>query len=497
MKAMNVAVLIAWLTLGVPAGAEEYWSYTYQGIEVTAAGNPGRAADLGHDLVQLDAAFEQTVVAPVASWRPPVHVYALSGDLFKKVLGFDTSAVDLNDGPYSDVLVNNDHSVADNRYWAAYAAYISTILRTRGIRYPAWYSIGLASVFAETSISGDRLIIGNFNRGVLLQLDRGPLIPMRTLLNLRGTDPQFHDRNFSSLYRAQCWLFVHQVLIEHKYRDSVAKYLDLLRRGKSENEAFTASFNVSYEDLDVFMRELMTKGMIGRFAINLPKLDAAAPQPVAVAEADARLAEFGVRHNHEVQEAMQLAQSAISLEPNNERAWRALARGQVIQGKYADALASVEKLAARPSLSASGHSDCGFVLAAIVQHNANVGSDAAALWQRARSEYEQGIALNGDDIASLYEFAGMIEERKDVEAAKKLKPIMVQAFDRNHHDAELARGLVRICLVSGDLDDAFKFAVAWQENAKSDADEDQATAYASHVKASIERSSTAGLHKQN
>jgi hypothetical protein len=497
MKAMNVAAALVSLALGLPASAEEYWSYSYQGIEVTAAGNAGRAADLGHDLVQLDAAFVQTAAAPLGSWRSPVHVYALPGSLFKKVWGADASAAYLNAGSYRDIMINNDHSNADNRHWAAYAAYISGLLSTQGIRYPIWYSTGLSSVFAETSVLGDRVIIGGIDRGVLRQLDRGPLIPMRTLLTWKFNDPQPHDSNFTSLYRAQCWLFVHQVLIEHKYRDSVARYLELLRHGKSESEAFAASFSVSYEDLDAFMRGLMTQGTLNRFAIDLPKLNAAAPQPVSAADVDARLAEFGVRHNREVQESLQLAQSAISVEPNNERACRALARGQVIEGKYTDALASVERLAARPALSAAAHADCGFVLAAIAQHHADVGTGEAALLQRARSEYEQAIALNGDDIASLYEFAGMIEAQKDVEAANKLKPVMEQAFDRNHHDAELARGLVRLCLVSGDLDDALKFAVAWQENAKSNTDEDQATARVARIKASIEHRSSAGADNPN
>jgi tetratricopeptide (TPR) repeat protein len=234
---------------------------------------------------------------------------------------------------------------------------------------------------------------------------------------------------------------------------------------------------------------------VRRLAIDLPKLNAAAPHSVSVAEVDARLAEFGVRHSRQLEEAMQLAQSALSVEPNNELAWRALARGQVIKGKYVDALASVEKLAARPSLSAAGHSDCGFVLAAIAQHHAD--TDKAALLQRARSEYEQAIAQNGDDVASLYEFAGMIETQKDVEAARKIQPAMEQALYRNPRNRELAMSLVRVCLVSGNFSDAFKFTVAWQENATSDADEEQATAYASRIKAIIERNSTAGLDKQN
>jgi tetratricopeptide (TPR) repeat protein len=498
MRAINGVLVLAAFFLCAPANAEEYWSFSYQGIQVTAAGNAGRAADLGHDLVQLDAAFAKTSAASTTSWRAPaVHVYALPGALFKKVWGADVAAGYLNAGSYQDILINSDHSNADDPHWAAYSAYIAALLSREGMRYPSWLSTGISSVFASSSISGDRVTIGGFDRGQIQLLARSRLIPMRTLLSLKGNDPQLHDRDFLQLYWAQCWLFVHQILIEHKYAASVDKYVDLLRQGKTENEAFAASFSVSYDDLDAFMRGLMTKGTINRFAINFPKLDAAAPQSVSVAEVDARLAEFGVRHNREVQEAMQLAQSALSVEPNNERAWRALARSQIIEGNYAEALASVEKLVARPSLSAAGHADCGFVLALIAQHHADAATDTAALWQRARSEYEQAIALNYDDVASLYELAGMIETQKDVEAAKKFQPAMEQAFYRNPRNSELAKSLVHLCLVSGDLSDAFKFTVAWQENAKSDADEEQATTYASHIKASIERHSAAGLNQQN
>jgi tetratricopeptide (TPR) repeat protein len=496
MRAIYGVLASAALVLCAPANAEQYWSYTYQGIEVTAAGNAGRAADLGHDLVQLDAAFVHSAATSIGR-RPPVHVFALSDGVFKKVWGGDSSSVFVSKGPYHDIVINKDDSKAENRYWAAYFGYIAARVTAAGTHYPHWYLIGISSVFAASSIAGDRVIIGGFDRGQLELLSHAQLIPMRTFLSLKGSDPQLSDANFLQLYQAQAWLFVHQVLIEHKYRENVAKYFDLLNEGKSENEAFAASFNISYEDLDVFVRELMTKGTLRRTAYDLPRIDAAAPQLLSAAEVNARLAELGVNHEHELQDAIQRARDAISADPDNERAWRALARGQMIQGNYADALASADRLSARPSLSAQGYSDCAFVLASIAQHHTETGADAPALLQRARDDFEKALAIDGDDIASLYEFAIMIESQKDVDAAKKLEPVMEQALSRNPHDSDLARGVMKLCVVAGDMDGALKFAQVWQEYSRSDAERDYAAAYVSRLRAHIEQHSSAALDKPN
>jgi Tfp pilus assembly protein PilF len=223
----------------------------------------------------------------------------------------------------------------------------------------------------------------------------------------------------------------------------------------------------------------MTKGTINRFAINVPRPNAGTPQMLSAAEVNARLAELGVSHNHELQDAMQRARDAIGVEPNNERAWRALAHGQMLQEKYAEALQSVDRLSAQPTLSAQGYSDCAFVLAAIAHH-----ADA-------------GIAINTDDPAPLIEFATMIMSEKDVQAARKLIPVMEQTASGNPRDSDLARSTAHLCAAIGDADCALKFARAWQKYSKTDAERDNATAYLSHLSANIERRSAAALDQPN
>src|ERR1700722_16479298 len=166
MRPINGRLALVALSLCAQARAEEYWDFTYNGIEVTAAGNAGRAAELGRELVQLDAAFAKTNTASASASRAAkVHVYALPGALFKKVWGANGAAVYQNAGSYQDILINYGQSNADDPHWAAYTAYIGGLLSREGLRYPTWLNTGISSVFGASAVSEDRVIIGGYDRG--------------------------------------------------------------------------------------------------------------------------------------------------------------------------------------------------------------------------------------------------------------------------------------------------------------------------------------------
>jgi hypothetical protein len=474
------------------AQADQYWSYSDRNIEVTAEGNAKYAATLAHNLAQLDAALVRMFIVPAGSWRMPLHVYALPGSVYKKVWGAGSTSVFTTSGFESAILLDNSDT-NDHRYWPAYFGYTAAILTTQGtLRYPYWYTSGISSVFGASSIAGDRITIGEFMKGQAQTLLLRPLLPMRTLLRLHADDPQLKAPDYAQSYSAQCWFFVHLILIEGEFHDSAAKYLDLMSQGQNEEAAFTASFNVPYEELDKAVHAALANGKIKELILTLAPIESAAtPQLVSAAEVNARLAEFGVLHRHDLQGAMQRAQDAINAEPNNERAWRVLALGQVQQGQYAEALRSVERLSTQTSLSAAGYADSAHALTAIgeavQQHQAVAGPDAPALLQRARDDYERAIALNGDDSFSYYYLARLILWQKDEAAARALKPRMEQEVYRHPRDANLAHGLAQLCAATSDFDDAFKFTVAWQKYAMSEPDRASATAYLSHLKEEIAR----------
>jgi hypothetical protein len=113
--------------------------------------------------------------------------------------------------------------------------------------------------------------------------------------------------------------------------------------------------------------------------------------------------------------------------------------------------------------------------------------DTPALFQRPHDDYEKAIELDGGDASSFYFLARLILAQKDQAAARQFKPRMEQEAYRHPRGAKLAHGLAQWCAATDDLDEAFKFTVAWQKYAMSESERAAATAYLSRVKENMAR----------
>ena len=114
------------------------------------------------------------------------------------------------------------------------------------------------------------------------------------------------------------------------------------------------------------------------------------------------------------------------------------------------------------------------------------------MFGRARDDYEHAIAPDGENLAY---WAGLAEAngiQHDIASAKEFLPKAEQVFYRHPLNSKLARAIEIMCADTGNYDDAFKFAVAWEKNAMTDADRDYASAYLSRLKARIENRDASG-----
>ena len=499
---MNRWSALLLLLLPFAAQGAEGWTYSYQGIDVTTTGTPQYAQTLAHNMRRLDTAIVKVLALNFGDWRPPTHIYAVSPAQLLKLRGspenvgseFTTSGVD-------NVILMETAGAADSRYWGAYFGYSGSLLLSEGVlRYPNWFQVGVSEVFGATSIQRDRIKIGGFLAGTVRALYAGPLIPLRTLLRLRADDPQLRTEPTGSMYYAECWFLAHQILIERLHGPEFFQYLDLMSSGKSESEAFAASFKVSYEELDqALAKEVVTK-RIGELTVTVPDEPGTA-QPVALSapELKGRLAELAVTKGHDLDYGVQLASEALAVEPANEHALRALAVAQVRQQKYGEALTSIDRLAANASPSAGGYADSAGVLLAVSQAIANkkvmLQEDPVALAHRAFEDYQHAIMLDKENVGYWTRFAEALANQHDVAAAKDFLPKGEQVFYLHPHNPNLARSISQMYSQAGDLDGSFKFAVAWQNSALDDKSRDSAASWVSRVKASMEKRDVASPTK--
>lgn len=302
-RRFSAAALLLLAPLAAVAGADEYWSYTYSNVEVTAAGNGAYAVNLARYCVRLDGMLTR-ILGIRTSERPPVHLYALPPAQVRQFLG-DGDRVSFRISPAGNIILTSNAQQADSDYWGAYFGYTAALLASDNrLSGPDWYRTGLPLVFASTKYRGDRAQLGTIQSGYAVTLGQGSaLIPMRTFLSLKSA--AIGDNAAAvELYDAEAWGLAHEIFVEGWHRAEFAKYLELMRQGSQEPEAFAASFSVTYEQLDKeFAYALRRRALVYTLDAPEPGAAGATAQRLSAEEVKARLAWLAAQYPERANEA--------------------------------------------------------------------------------------------------------------------------------------------------------------------------------------------------
>jgi hypothetical protein len=489
-----VALSLLWAPLTAPA-ADQYWAYTYKGIDVTAAGSAEYARTIAHNLHRLDLSLAAVLSGKRAEWRSPTLVYAVPDDTFTLLFGKkdnSISSVFYSNSFSSSMLINNS-SKGDDRLWSIYFGFTGSVLNSAySFRYPQWFISGLSEVFAASKMDHFKVVVGGYASGRIYTLNHSAFIPLKTLVALKKDDPQFASENFTQLYAAQTWFLVHQIVIEKQYHDNFYQYFLALDRGQSEDAAFAASFNVSWEALDKSFRDAFAARKVEIINVALQdEKDASEPRRLTQEEAYGRLSILAVEHTPQAAVALKLSAQALSVAPNNEDALIGQARAQLKESDYPAALHSGETLCTTDALSQKGAAACGTVFSAlrnaVAAKKASIGMDAGSLAARALHFYEQAVTMNPDDLAAWHGMADLVGETHDVVYARSLLPKLDSVQAGHSHVGALAGSVASLYATVGDYENAVKYGVKWQNNALSGSERSRADAYVSRLKDAWER----------
>jgi hypothetical protein len=480
------------------AAAEDYWSYSFHGIDIVAVGYPGSAVELAHHLHRLDGAARQLLLADQSGGeRPATHLYAVSPSAFNEMVGGakDVAMLYQFSGTDNYILLEGSRSFTgeNDPYWPAYAGYAGSILLSDGeTRYPYWFRQGFAEVLGATEFLGSRVTLGGYLKGRVYSLTSDRLIPVRTLLQLRQGDPEMKARE--EIYQAECWLLVHLVLFEGNYRSEFAHYLTLIDEGQGPDEAFAASFKVGYDDLDRMLRSALSGGKIRTAILHISdEKDTEQPRKISAGEANAKLAEFDLRLGR-VDAATKRAQSVLTSDASNEIALRVLAKAHAQRQEYAESLSTIDRLS-DSTISAAGLADRAELLTAvsraILAKEAVVSADPAQLRQRATADLQRAVEVAPEDRRAWARLGADIAERRDAVAAQSYFAKAVHVFYQHPRDADLAAALSEVAAATNDYTNAVRFGEAWRVNSIDAGSRDRVAAYLSQLKTAHERNSVA------
>jgi hypothetical protein len=461
-------------------GSDAYWAYTYKGIDVTATGSAERAKEIAHHLHRLDLAMGILLGLQAQEWRPPTRVYVVPQATFDLLLNksrSQISSVYYGSNFSSDILI--DISVdRDTPYFDAYHGYSSGVLVSAyPMRFPFWYSKGFAQVFGASRMNLDKVVLGDFILGRTGRLFGQDWIPVKTLFSIQRNDPQLASAPYAALYEAECWLLVHQILIEQIHSKSFSDYLSRLDAGEDPSAAFTESFSISYQELDEELHHALKRGRINLANIKVAEEpDNGEPRRLSESEAKGR---------------SQLANEALAGDSKNEDALIALARVQLRKHDWPSALLAAQRVC-MPGLSSEyGAGQCGIIYAQLLYTGASKdpssGIEAHALADQSRNYYETALRLDPEDLEAWSGMGALLINTRDVDKAKSFLPRAKHAWAMHSTNENLARQLSGLCALTGDFDTAIKFAQVWQKYALTGESSVAADAYLSRLRTRAEQ----------
>ena len=250
LRAAQLALLAA---AAAPSMAEDYVTFRYEDIEVTAAPPGSFAVTLAHNLHRYAAALTQLLQID-AGQRLPTHVYVLSDKRIEDLLHVKDGSAYLSDG--HEVTVISPRGEDSTRTGGAYFEYARGLLNTaRFRRYPFWYREGVPEVFENPEFGRDTVTLGNFRSGYAYALQRGNWIPVQSLFGMQQGDPRLATGSpTEAMFYAESWYVARYYFTEQKYRAEFTRYLELMQEETPEPRAFAESFKITYEQLDLALQ---------------------------------------------------------------------------------------------------------------------------------------------------------------------------------------------------------------------------------------------------
>ncbi len=413
-------VLLGALGAGVATAAEERWvkAVTDRFTILTTEGEKV-ARQWAVELEQFRHGLQTAVPVPVERLRPVTVVLfrnaramepyvPLEGGRPARVGGFFVRANDIN-----TIMLSAARNAAETRRVIFHEA-VHWHLSAREGYMPLWLGEGLAEVYATFELPDARsYAFGAPMEEHINLLREESLLPLPKLLGV-GRDSLLYDEvTRSGIFYAQSWALVHFLLFSQQAPGSVAlqRFLELLPRAPSDDDAFSSAFGADYAALEIKLRRYIAGGSYHKHVYSrstadlarVVRIGPAGPADVALAKGSLLL---GARS---ADEAEPYLGRAAELAPRDPRPWELLGHIAVERKDFATAFAMLARAADAGSTSYLAYYNLAVSrLPELLQPWAPSTPFDPDTLDAAAEDFRRAIELSPSHVASYEGLAGII-----------------------------------------------------------------------------------------
>jgi len=236
---------------------------------------------------------------------------------------------------------------SQNPFTVIFHEYTHLLVNNTIENMPIWFNEGLAEYYSTFSISDDqKIVLGDPIGNHVLLLRENKMLPLRTLFNVDYKSPYYNERNKQSIFYAQSWALMHDLLIGKAGRaEQLTVFLDKIISNIPMDDAFQQAFQMTIEALEKELREYIRQDRYnivrGHFERKLETDTSLQTVPISEADAQAYLGDLLLHTNRK--ECEVYLQKALTLDPNSAMANAAMGMAKVRDGKIDEALAHLER----------------------------------------------------------------------------------------------------------------------------------------------------------
>jgi len=324
---------------------------------------------------------------------------------------------------------------SQNPYSVIFHEYTHLLVNNTIEGMPVWFNEGLAEYYSTFTITDDQKIeLGDPIGNHVLLLRENKMLPLRTLFQVDYKSPYYNERNKQSIFYAQSWALMHDLLIGKAGRvEQLTTFLDKIISNVPVEEAFQQAFQMTIEAMEKELRDYVKQDryhiVSGHFEHKLETDKSLQTVPISEADAQAYLGDLLLHSNRKDCETY--LEKALTLDPHSLMAQTAMGMAKLRDGNVDEALKHLEQATSANSQNYLAHYYYAYALSKIGSTGSMpVAGFAPETAATMRQELLKAIALRPDYPAS-YNLLGFIslvtgnnlnEARELVLAALKVSP---------------------------------------------------------------------------
>lgn len=128
--------------------------------------------------------------------------------------------------------------------------------------WPVWLAEGEAEVMSAFRWNKGKAILGGIKQYHVQILRTQPWLPLESLFDVTTKSPEYNERNRQGLFYAEAWALTHYLRFGDKgaHRGDLARFMRLLREGRSAKDAFQQIFGRDFDKLQQTLVQYIQSG---------------------------------------------------------------------------------------------------------------------------------------------------------------------------------------------------------------------------------------------